>query len=222
MWSLTTGPAWRALGMSRTTSSCTVQLDFNFLMTNWLFGREGRTMEEHINPCESSFTKQWLRQSSLHLSTMKECPVLCQCAQPDAKCCGTTEEEKACVITFGAVSYRLQLLLLLDQELQHQIDICQVQVLLVRTQHILEHLPPRPILAWGWEDQRHWSVTCVVAPVNTRLKTQKVHSVFASRLRDDPTLVSSPPTFASVWGSVHLLECGRGWSSGRERDRKAT
>lgn len=43
-------------------------------------------------------------------------------------------------------SYRLQLLLLLDQELQHQIDICQVQVLLVRIQSILEYLPPRPIL----------------------------------------------------------------------------
>lgn len=42
--------------------------------------------------------------------------------------------------------YRLQLLLLLDQELQHQIDICQVQVLLVRIQSILEYLPPRPIL----------------------------------------------------------------------------
>ena len=43
-------------------------------------------------------------------------------------------------------TYSLQLLLLLDQELQHQVDICQVQVLLVRTQHILEHLPPRAVL----------------------------------------------------------------------------
>lgn len=50
-----------------------------------------------------------------------------------------TTGTEGCVIT---LTYRLQLLLLLDQELQHQIDICQVQVLLVRTQHVLEHLPP--------------------------------------------------------------------------------
>lgn len=49
--------------------------------------------------------------------------------------------------------YRLQLLLFLDQELQHQIDICQVQVLLVRAQRVLEHLPPGPVL--GFRDSGH-------------------------------------------------------------------
>lgn len=32
-------------------------------------------------------------------------------------------------------------------------------------------------------------------------------------LQDDLILVSSPPTFVSVWGSVHLLEHG-GWGWG--------
>lgn len=48
--------------------------------------------------------------------------------------------------------HRLQLLLLLDQELQHQVDVCQVQVLLVRIQGVLEYLPPGAILG----DQRWW------------------------------------------------------------------
>lgn len=45
-----------------------------------------------------------------------------------------------------ALTYRLKLLLLLDQELQHQVNIRQVQVLLVRIQRVLEQLPPGPVL----------------------------------------------------------------------------
>lgn len=49
----------------------------------------------------------------------------------------------------SSLTHSLQLLFLLNQQLQHQIDVCQVQVLLVRTQHVLEDLPPGPILAGG-------------------------------------------------------------------------
>lgn len=114
--------------------------------------------------------------------------------------------------------YRLQLLLLLDQELQHQVDICQVQVLLVRIQGILEYLPPRPVL-----DIRGAIIKAVMAP---RLNPFNPFGIEGrgkrnvQYLQDGLTSVASPRTFVSVSGSAHLLWGRRRWKWQRRDQEK--
>lgn len=92
---------------------------------------------------------------TINLFTMEYWPALCGFKQPKHRRNKWLAQEKTERMSDHCLSYRLQLLLLLDQKLKHQIDICQVQVLLVWTQHILEHLPPRTILKGGDSDQLH-------------------------------------------------------------------
>lgn len=108
--------------------------------------------------------------------------------------------------------YRLQLLLLLDQELQHQVDICQVQVLLVRIQGILEYLPPRTIL-----DIRGAAIKVAMPPETHTFERVSGNVLYS---QDGPTSAASPPTFASVSESVRLLWGRRRWKRWREKNQQ--
>lgn len=122
----------------------TPSLHVNVVFGNWSFlpllntitGYESSLahMTHHFTFNQEKLVQHWVNQSGW-------------CRKSNKVLLGSLQRKKE------VLTHRLQLLLLLDQELQHQVDICQVQILLIRAQHVLENLPPRPVLWVTVSDQ---------------------------------------------------------------------
>lgn len=99
------------------------------------------------------------------------------------------------------------MLLLLHQQLQHQVDISQVKIVLISSQQILNYLPPVAILERKWEtlDRRFKKFRAISSNISSLCKKKNSKQFLEIKIPNSPTRTGNSSSVPLLRVTAYLV-----------------